>query len=107
MNLWAITIFILGGGFILLAHYWFVMNTRFEHYDTMGASISFDQPFAIGSLLISAAVGIAGWIPWYFCILLFVVLEAISLPYKWKLLDPIVGRYRRLNPRNNKSEQAG
>jgi len=107
MNLWSILIITLGSGFMLLAHWWFVMNTRFQHYDTMGASISFDQPFAIGAILISIGIGLAGWLPWYFCILLFVALEAISLPYKWKLLDPIAGRFRKPNPTKNNSEQAG
>lgn len=107
MNLWSIAAIILGGGFILLAHWWFVLNTKYEHYDTMGASINFDQPFAVGALMISIGVGLGGWLQWYFCILLFIVLEVISLPYKWKILDPIVGCFRKPNPINNNSEQAG
>ncbi len=50
MNLWAYATIILGGAFVVLAHWWFVLNTRYEYYDEMGASINFDQPFAIGTL---------------------------------------------------------
>ena len=75
--------------FIALAHYYFIHNTKEENYDVMGASINFDQPFAIGNLLISIALGMLGLLPWYLCICAFIGIEIISLPYKWKLLEPL------------------
>ena len=37
----------------------------------------------------------------------FFVIEAVSLPYKWKFLDPMIGRFRKPNPNNVNSEQDG
>ena len=87
---------------ITLAHYYFIQNIKEENYDVMGASISFDQPFAIGNLLTSIALGILGLLPWYWCICVFIGIEIISLPYKWKLLEPLT--IKGLTRRNRQPE---
>lgn len=99
MNTLGIALMIIGGGFIILAHYWFVMNTRFENHDQMGASINFDQPFFFGAVLISTGVGFLGLLAWYWCIALaFGLIIAASL-YKWWILDKIMQMFRRPNPK--------
>ena len=79
--------------FIFLAHYHFIQNAKEETYDAMGASINFDQPLAIGNLLICVALGLIGLIPWYLGICVFLAAEAISLPYKWSLLEPLAKKF--------------
>jgi hypothetical protein len=88
---------LLGGSFIGIAHYWFLLNTRGENHDQMGASISFDQMFFVGALLIAIGIGLAGLLAWYWCIILFFGLEGFSLLYKWLFLDKVMELFRRPN----------
>ncbi len=81
------------------------MNTRYVNHDEMGASINFDQPFAIGVIFLLIGIGIQGWLAWYFCILAFVILELVSTLYKWWILDKIMNLFRKPNPTKRKTEQ--
>lgn len=98
MNILAAFILFLGAGFIGLAHFWFIMNTRYKCHDMMGASINFDQPFAVGALLVSIGFGLQDWLAWCSCIMAFLALEIFSLPYKWYVLDRIMDHFRLPNP---------
>ena len=107
MNTAGIILMILGGGLMCLAHYWFIMNTRYQNHDTMGASINFDQPFFIGALLISLGTGLSGILPWYWCTAFFLGIGVLSMPYKWHVLDKAIEPFRRPNPNrmNEKSNK--
>ncbi len=98
MNALAIAVIAVGCGFIILAHYWFIMNTRYENHDQMGASINFDQPFFIGAVLVSIGIGFAGILLWYWCIALAIGLVIAASFYKWLILDKIMQIFRRPNP---------
>ena len=74
------------------------MNTRYEHYDEMGASITFDQPFFIGALCISIGLAIGGFLDWYWCIAVLIAAEILSWLYKWFILDKVMILFRRPNP---------
>ncbi len=70
----------------------------------MGASINFDQPFAIGAVFLSIGIGLQGCLAWYFCILAFIVLELVSIFYKWWILDKIMSYFRIQNPNKRDAE---
>jgi hypothetical protein len=101
MDIFTMVLMVAGAGFIGLAHYWFIMNTRYENHDAMGASVSFDQPFFIGAVLVAVAIGLRGILAWSWCIALFFGMLAAGLPYKWFVLDKIVGLFRRPNPKGD------
>ena len=93
----AITLLLLGVILIILAHYWFIVNTKEEHYDCMGASINFDQPFGLGSIFLSIGLCLSGLLEWYWCILLCIGLIIFGTFYKWLILDKIIEPFRAHN----------
>ncbi len=90
----AIILLLSGVLFIILAHCWFIVNTKEEHYDSMGAAINFDQPFSLGSILLSIGLFLAGLLQWYWCVLLCISLIIFGNFYKWLILDKIIELFR-------------
>jgi hypothetical protein len=87
-------VFVLADLFFLQANYFFIVNTRHEHHNGMGASISFDQPFAISNILFQVGICLLGYYPWYAALASFVILQMLSLVYKWKILDKVLDPFR-------------
>ena len=101
MTLFSFILMSLGVGFVAQAHYFFIANTRYTNQDLMGASFNFDLPFAFGAICICVAIGVAGWLWWPFCILLFVALVLLGPLYKWMILYPLLGPFRIPSPPND------
>lgn len=93
---WILLLLILfATGFFILANYLFIINTRPENYDAIGSSISFDQPFAMSNICLFSALTYSGLIQWPIAIIGFFIIEAVSLFYKWKILNSLIKWFRK------------
>ena len=97
MNILAIILFLISAIFFIIAHYWFVLNTRYVNHDKMGASINFDIPFGLSNLFFWIALTVSGFSKWYISIICFILMVPISLVYKWYILDKLLEPFRKRN----------
>jgi len=77
----------------------FVQNTRYTNSDTMGASITFDGVWLIGSVLLASGLAIGKTMHWGWCLGLFIAGPALGLLLKWFVLNPLVSVWQRDSPR--------
>lgn len=98
MNTVFVILEMVGVYYIVLAHYHFIENTRYDQHDAMGAAASFNQSFSLGTILLTLGIGVSGVMKWPYCVGLFIGLNILSLPYRWFVLDKIMASFRKPSP---------